>query len=187
MADRIRVATGDEIVNPRTGQRMVFRRTGADTEGQELVIECWSPPEQKGDPREPVHVHPKQEKTFRMIDGELTVSMNGTTRTLKGGEEIVVRSDAAHSFWNGSHQEAHCWQEFRPALRSAEFFSTWFSFARDGKVNARGMPGLLQMAATAQRFLDEIMVTTPPGWVQRVTFAVLAPIARFTGHEAERR
>jgi len=43
MDDRIHIATGEEIVNVRTGQRMVFRTTADDSDGRELVIECWSP------------------------------------------------------------------------------------------------------------------------------------------------
>lgn len=186
MTYRLEVATGDEIINPRTGQRMVFRRTAADSSGEELIIECWSPPEPSPAAREPLHVHPEQTKVFRIIDGELTVFMDGQTRTLAAGEEIVVPPDAAHSFWNAGDRDVHYWQEFRPALRSAEFFTTLFALARDGKLNERGMPGILQVALTIPRFRREIRVVSPPVWMQRAV-SLLAPIARLTGHEAERR
>jgi mannose-6-phosphate isomerase-like protein (cupin superfamily) len=186
LGDRIEVRTGEEIVNPRTGQRMTFRRTAADTNGRELILECWSPPEGEGQPREPVHVHPKQEKRFEIIGGELTVLLGGTTRTLRAGDEIVVPANAVHAFWNEGTTEAHYWQEFRPAMRSAEFFTTLFALARDGELNDRGMPGPLQVMATASRFKDEVMVVNPPAWLQRVMFA-FAPVARLLGRRAERR
>lgn len=187
MSEQIRIHAGERISNPRTGQRMLFTRTGEDSGGGELIIECWSPPHAEGDSREPVHVHPNQEKTFRVIDGELTVSIRSEVRTLGAGEEIVVPGDAPHSFWNESTAEAHYWQEFRPALRTAEFFATLFALARDGELNDRGVPSMLQAAVSISRFRDEIMVLTPPPWVQRITFAVLGPIARLTGHKPERQ
>lgn len=60
IADRAEVTTGDEIFNPRTGQRMAFPRTAADSGGEDLIIECWSPPEPSAAAREPLHVHPEQ-------------------------------------------------------------------------------------------------------------------------------
>lgn len=187
MADRIQVATGDEIFNPRTGQRMMFRRTSADGGGRELIIECWTPPNSDGDPREPMHVHPEQEKLFRVVEGQLRLSINGEVRTLFAGEEIVIDSDAKHCFWNESDEEAHYFQEFRPALRTAEFFATLFALARDGEINKNGVPGPLQMAASGARFRHEITVTNPPPWLQRMMFVVAAPLARLMGRVPERR
>ena len=36
--------------------------------------------------------------------------------------------------------------ELRPALDTETFFETFFGLGRDGKTNARGIPGLLQIA-----------------------------------------
>ena len=49
---------GDEIVNPRTGQRMVFLKTGSGTNGELVQIDTYNPP--TGVP-EPEHVHPYQQ------------------------------------------------------------------------------------------------------------------------------
>jgi hypothetical protein len=35
---------GDEIVNPRTGQRMVFLKIGTETGGELLRIDSYNPP-----------------------------------------------------------------------------------------------------------------------------------------------
>jgi len=35
---------GDEIANPRTGQRMVFLETGEETGGELLRIDSYNPP-----------------------------------------------------------------------------------------------------------------------------------------------
>jgi mannose-6-phosphate isomerase-like protein (cupin superfamily) len=184
MDDRIHIATGEEIVNVRTGQRMVFRATADDSDGRELVIECWSPRHPAGEPHEPVHTHPRQEKRFRMVDGELMVNIDGVTRTMGAGDEVVVPAGVRHSFWNASEAEAHYWQEFRPALRSAEFFSTLFALARESR---EGRRGTLQLLVSAARFQNEIMVTNPPPWMQRPMFAALKPLAKVLRVKAERR
>lgn len=51
------VKAGDEIVNPRTGQRMVFLKTGTETGGELLQIDSYNPPNA---PLEPEHVHPSK-------------------------------------------------------------------------------------------------------------------------------
>ncbi len=133
-----------------------------------------------------MHVHPKQEKRFRMIEGELAVVCDGAERVLRAGEEITLGPRQAHSFWNASDAPAHYWQEFRPALRSAEFFTTLFALTRDGTLDGRGLPSFLALAASGNRFHDELMVISPPPAVQRAMFAVLAPVARLFGVRAER-
>lgn len=164
---------------------MVFRKTGHESGGAELIIECWNAPLPPGEVPEPVHTHPKQEKIFRIIDGELMVRVHGVESVLHAGDELTIGPDDAHSFWNGSDREVHYWQEFRPALPIGEFFVTLFALARDGKLDERGMPSLLQVAASGSRFRNEIMASSPPPFVQRIAFAVLAPVARVLGHHAE--
>lgn len=43
------------------------------------------------------------------------------------------------------------------------------------------MPNLLQLALIAQEFEDVIRFTHPPQFVQRLLFAVLAPLASLLG------
>jgi len=63
-----------EILNPRTGQRMRFLQTAADTDGALLQIESVNPP--TGVP-EPEHIHPHQESRAAVINGTLR-RRNGT-------------------------------------------------------------------------------------------------------------
>jgi hypothetical protein len=56
--------------------------------------------------------------------------------------------------------------------------------ANDGKVDRKGRPVPLQAAVIAQEFADTIVFTHPPQAVQRVAFAILAPIARLLGYRA---
>lgn len=173
--------SGDEIVNPRTGQRMIFRRTAAETGGTLLQIETFNPP----GPAEPEHVHPHQESNARVLAGALHFSVRGRVQVVRAGETIVIPANTPHYFWNEGEEVAHAIQEFRPASRTEEFFETYFGLARDGKLNAQGMPpSLLHLAVLTAEFWDVIRVTRPPIPIQRLFAALLAPIGRRRGYRA---
>ena len=169
-----------EISNPRTGQRMRFTLTGADTGGELLRIESVHPPTNQ---IEPLHVHPLQESRARVASGALEFLVDGSTTLLGPGEEITIPAGARHRFRNPRPVEAVSVQEFRPALRIQEFFEAFFRLAEEGELDDRGMPSLLRTAVMAPAFADEIRIVTPPWPVQRLVFGVLGPIARRRGFD----
>ena len=65
---------GDKITNPRNGQVMIDLKTGAETNGQLLQIECFSPQTLE---REPEHIHPFQENSFEIISGSCVFDADG--------------------------------------------------------------------------------------------------------------
>ena len=132
---------GDIIVNRRTGQRMKFLNTWAETNGTQLQIECFSPVTSA---REPEHIHPYQENRFRVLSGELWFSIAGKIKVAYPGETISIPKNVPHYFWNGGSCEAHYIQEFYPALKIDGLFETFFALARDGKLNKNGAPNIFR-------------------------------------------
>jgi quercetin dioxygenase-like cupin family protein len=173
--------TEQEIRNPRTGQRMRFRQTADDTAGTLLRIESVNPPSGVA---EPEHVHPNQESRAEVITGTLRFVVEGRERRLGPGDSITIPAGTPHYFVNDGVDDAVSIQEFRPALRTADFFKTLFELAEQGKLDERGMPSLLTLALLGPRFADEIRAVSPPWSVQRVAFAVLGPLARLRGYAA---
>lgn len=53
--------------------------------------------------------------------------------------------------------------------------------ANAGKTNSKGMPNLLQVAVFGREFRDVVEFVKPPRTIQRVLFAVLAPVGRAFG------
>ena len=104
----------DEIVNPRTGQRVVFLETGTETGGQLLRIDSYSPPSPLLG-RE--HVHPFQESGAEVISGSLRFRVGGEERSVKAGESITIPANTPHEFWNEGEEEAHAVQWFKPTLK----------------------------------------------------------------------
>jgi quercetin dioxygenase-like cupin family protein len=95
---------GDEIVNPRTGQRMVFLKTGSETGGELVQIDTYNPP--TGVP-EPEHVHPFQESGAEVLSGSLRFRIRGEERSVNAGESITIPANTPHHFWNDGEEEAH--------------------------------------------------------------------------------
>src|SRR5215207_2613272 len=114
---------GDEIVNPRTGQRMVFLKTGTETGGELLRIDSYNPP---SPPLEPEHVHPLQESGAEVISGSLRFRVGGKEQSVKTEQSIIIPANTPHHFWNDGEEEvAHSVQWFKPALKIDRFFETY--------------------------------------------------------------
>lgn len=169
---------GQEIINPRTGQRMRFVQMRDD----ELLIESVNPPT---DEREPEHVHPKQESGADVRSGYLIFEVDGEPRRVGPGESITIPPNTPHRFWNESDDQAQTVQVFRPALGIAAFFETYFELARRGQLKAEGDIPLLQVAAMVPMFRDEIRLTHPPWPIVRIMSALLGPIARLRGYRGQ--
>jgi quercetin dioxygenase-like cupin family protein len=166
---------GQEIVNPRTGQRMRF----VELRPERLLLESFSPASRE---REPEHIHPKQESGAEVVSGTLTFQVDGDVRRVRAGETIVIPAGARHAFWNDGPGEAHWVGYFTPALEIASFFETLFALAQRGELDDKGMPSPMQLAVLVPEFGDEIRPTRPPWPVLRAVASTLAPIARRRGH-----
>jgi quercetin dioxygenase-like cupin family protein len=174
---------GDEIVNPVTGHRNIFRKTAQDTDGKLLQVDWIGRPGWKAGPR---HVHPYQEERFKVVSGTLGSHVEGVERIHRAGEEAVVPAEAKHTVWNAGDEEVHALVEFRPALRSETVLETLFGLAQDGKTNKAGVPSNpLQLSLIVHEYEDEIYLAQPPLAVQRVLFGALAFIGRLFGYRAD--
>jgi quercetin dioxygenase-like cupin family protein len=169
--------TGDRIENPRTGQQMTFLTTGEDSGGELARIDSYNPP----GPFEPVHVHPEQVSSAKVLSGSLVFLVEGREVRLGPSSLLEIPPGTPHTFRNEGPEEAHWIQEFRPALRIADFFETLFELARRGDLNARGLPSTLQLSLSVPAFGREIRLASPPWPVQRLVLAPLAPFARLRG------
>jgi quercetin dioxygenase-like cupin family protein len=154
---------------------MRFLRTAADTDGALLQIETVNPPSGVA---EPTHVHPHQETRAEVVSGTLRFVVDGKKRRLGPGEAITIPAGVPHHFVNDGDTDAIAIQEARPALRTAEFFETYFALAdRDD----HGKPSLLRFAVLGVRRRDPTHQRWP---LQRLAFALVGPIARLRGYTA---
>ena len=130
------------------------------------------------------HLHPALHERFSVQEGELTMLRDGQRSVLRAGEQAHIEPGVWHDWWNDGDVDAIVRVEITPGERFAHMIETLFGLAREGHVNKRGMPHLLQLALFATEFSDVAVFRKPPPAVQRVLFGALAPIARRRGYRA---
>jgi len=128
------------------------------------------------------HMHPALHESFSVVQGELTVVRDGQRSTLGAGERAHIEPRVWHDWFNEANVDAVVRVEVTPGERFAHMIETLFGLAREGHVDRKGMPNLLQLALTAQEFSDVIVLRKPPPSVQRVVSGALGPIARRRGY-----
>jgi mannose-6-phosphate isomerase-like protein (cupin superfamily) len=128
------------------------------------------------------HIHPSITERFRVVSGCLCVRINGAETILGPGDEATIPPGVPHDWWNAGDIEAQVVVEIDPGRRFEIMVSTLFGLANDGLTNDKGLPHLLQLAVIAEEFSDVVEFVQPPRIVQRVLFAILAPIGRALGY-----
>jgi quercetin dioxygenase-like cupin family protein len=174
--------TGQVIENPVSGERITFRRTAADTNGELLEFDVTLAP----DGHVPgMHVHPAQEERFEVLSGSVRFQKGLRRITAEAGDVVVVEPGKAHRFENAGELGAVMRVEVRPALEMERLFETAVALAEEGRVTSKGMPKPLDLALFVREFKDEVRGPGTPGWAQCAALAPLAWIARRRGR-AER-
>jgi mannose-6-phosphate isomerase-like protein (cupin superfamily) len=175
------IRAGDTIQNPVTGERLVFRKTSADTGGQAVVIETFVQPNGFV---AAAHVHPSQEERFEILRGSVGFKIGRKKLVAGPGQRLTVPAGAPHKFWNAGDDEAHFVCEVRPALQFESLLETMFGLAADGKTNRKGMPNPLRLAVIANAHFDTVQLPFPPALVQKLGLALGAPLGRVLGYGA---
>jgi quercetin dioxygenase-like cupin family protein len=157
---------------------MRFILTGEETDGEVLRVESLNPP---SDEVEPLHVHPFQESSSGVTSGHLRFLVGGEETLLGPGDAITIPPGTPHCFSVSGAEEARSIAEFRPALRIADFFRTYFELAERGDLDGDGKPSLLRSALLGPEFADEIRLVSPPWPLQRLVYFALGPLARMRG------
>lgn len=170
---------GEVYENPVTGERVVIRVGTHETGGERLVADIYARP---GAAVAGEHVHPSIDERFTVLRGKVGFCIDGREAIAKPGHEIHVPAGVVHDWWNAGDEEAHIVVEVQPAARFEAMILNLFGLAQDGKTDKKGMPFLLQLALLAREFEDVVQFTSIPRPVQRVLFALLAPIARLRGY-----
>ena len=168
--------------SPQTGERLVIHSTAESSNGKLFQAELTAQP---GSYVVRSHLHPSQEESFVVLEGEYGYRIGDRTGVGHPGETIVSPIRVPHAQWNAGPGVMRIYYEHRPALESAElFFETYFGLSRDAKLLPSGDMHLLQAAVLLTAVSDFIRITSPPLLVQDLTFPALAAIGRARGYRA---
>ena len=169
----------DSIENPVTGERIVFAKRPAPTDGAPLEFELTLEPRPAAVPE---HIHARQEEHIEVTAGAVLLRLGGKEQRLATGAALTLPAGIAHTLWNDGESEARLLVQVRPALRTKIAIETLFGLARDGKTNKHGSPNPLQGSLLAREY--ETFLGSPPVPIQKALLLVLIPIARLLGYRA---
>jgi quercetin dioxygenase-like cupin family protein len=134
---------GQELEGPG-GFRLLLVRTGAETGGELLEMEATYP---GTGPMPPMHLHPRQDEHFEVLDGAVLTVIEGAERRYEAGEAFDVPAGTAHQMAGDGPARVR-WR-VAPALRTAEFFEGLYG----GRAAAEGM-------AFLEEFSEEFRLVT---------------------------
>ncbi|HYM45623.1 MAG TPA: cupin domain-containing protein [Solirubrobacteraceae bacterium] len=150
---------GEELVNPITGERIVFLKTSADTGGALLEMDaCWTRPGH----RAPEHVHPEMQERFEVITGTARFRIAGVEQTRRSGAVAVAEPGVPHLAWNPTEESVRVRIQMRPALRWERFVEQLFALAGDAHARGLDMPDPASLAELLRQFPQEIATAPEP-------------------------
>ena len=128
---------GQILDNPVSGERIIFRETAADTNGERLSIDLVLAPDGHVPGK---HVHPEQIERFEVTGGTMKFTMGRKKIVAQAGDIVVVPAGTAHKFSNAGDGPATARVEVTPALRMEDLFETAVALAEAGRTNKKGLP-----------------------------------------------
>jgi quercetin dioxygenase-like cupin family protein len=171
--------TGQTLVNPVSRERITFRTTAAQSNGELVAIELELPPGARVPG--PQHLHPLQEERFEVVKGTMGFRIRRERVVAGRGEVVVVSPGVPHDFANLGDDTAVIRVEIRPALEMEQLFETAVALAEQGRTMLGGIPKPLELALFTREFDNEVRAAFPPRWLQRLALAPLAWLARRRG------
>jgi mannose-6-phosphate isomerase-like protein (cupin superfamily) len=182
---------GEAFENPVTGERMVFGKTGRDTNGALLEIEFLIPPNmRKGFAS---HFHPYFDERFEIVNGSARYMVGKDERATQASDVFVLPRSIAHVHpWNVGSEVLHYRKitlldkpDLQWLLETEQFFESLYALAQQGKIGNDGLPkNLLQKVVLVQSLQPHTYAAGIPVWVQRVAFGFLAAIGRAVGYKS---
>jgi quercetin dioxygenase-like cupin family protein len=147
------VCAGDELVNPASGERIVFLRTAAETAGRLLEMDdFWTRPGH----RTAEHIHPEMQERWEVIAGSVCFRIAGVERIAVPGEVVLAPAGAPHMASSLNAAPVHLRIQMRPALRWELFVERLFALARNGHTDERGILDPTLMVELLREFPREI-------------------------------
>jgi quercetin dioxygenase-like cupin family protein len=174
------IRAGDSLVNPVTGERLVFELTSHDTDGEYTRFETIVEP---GGKVASAHVHPYQTELFTVNTGTLGLKLGRDKLVLGEGASVQIDPGTAHKFWNAGDETLRFTAEVRPSLAFESLIETMFTLAADGKTNRKGMPGPLRLAVIAKHHFDVARLPVVPHSLQRAALVPGALLGRAVGYQ----
>jgi mannose-6-phosphate isomerase-like protein (cupin superfamily) len=157
------------IKNLVTGQAIRF----IETDGNSLEIQSTYLPFSV---EPPIHYHPFQDEYIQVVEGELTIRMNGEINVYRQGSLIHIPKNIRHSTWNSGFRETIVNWRVEPAMDTAVFLRTMARLSNEGATDSKGRPSFPVMVYLLKRYGRTYRLEQPAYLVQQFLYVLLFPI-----------
>ena len=170
-------ATGDTLTMP-DGTAFRIAKSAQDTRGEVVEIEITLP---AGAPSPPRHFHPEQDEAWSVLEGTLSVYLDGRWRSLDAGESISTPRGHHHTLRNRSGETVRVLDVHRPALDFQDYIEKLHQLAQSGKIKSPRHPKSLIYFALLWREQETQVAASP---VLRGGISLLALLGKLLGYRA---
>jgi len=166
------------VINPLSGERIVIRRTAAQTGGEVLDWELTLAP---GGRVPSSHAHPAQEEIFTVLEGTMRFRVGWRRLTAAAGDVVRIPPGTVHHFANPGNARARVAVQSRPALAMEELLGTAAAMATAQHSARRVLPRPIELALFMSEFEQEVRAPLIPARLMRPATRALAGFARRHG------
>lgn len=166
------ISAGDSIENPVTGETFTWIQTGRETGGAIAQCELRLAPTAH---LAAAHIHAVQEERFDVLEGRVQLIRGRERAVAEAGDTVVVPAGTPHA-WAPVGGGALVRVTFTPGNAVEEFFEQFCRWAKEGRVNAKGVPPMHLIGPVAVR--HDLFLTGPPIPLQRAVMGLLSGACR---------
>ena len=164
--------TGDTLAFP-DGSDYTITQSAGETGGSLVEMEILLPPNAVSPP---LHIHPRQEEDYEVLQGSLDIHFEGSWMRLPEGESMTVPRGEAHTFRNSSGLRVRFRNVHRPAVGFQDYLEEVHALTQEGKITSTTDPSsLMQLARLFEKYEDTIV---PGKRGQRAVLGLLARVGR---------
>ena len=174
------LTAGEVFENPRTGARLEVRAREPDRLEVERV---YKPHTGKADP----HVHLDFDQWFEVIDGAMSLTLDGQAREYGPGDSVHVPRGVPHvDAWNASDADLRVRARFEPLPEFVEGYTAALGAAmRNDDLNKQGEFRQLQLFTVLRAYHAQSYTSRLPIGLQKAAIPVLAAIGRMRGYRVQ--
>ena len=155
------------------GSSFKVRASAAETTGERVELEISVPPNSPGPPP---HFHPRQEEQWHVLQGTLSVQVDGQWRDLAEGESATIPAGHVHTLRNRTNDTVRVLDVHIPALDFQDYMMDLHRLNEEGKITSLRSPRSLMYLATVLRNHRTTQLTA--GRPQRIAESALAGLGR---------
>jgi mannose-6-phosphate isomerase-like protein (cupin superfamily) len=141
-------ARSGQVLTMPDGTSFLIVESAADSDGSRIEFEITMKPGAMGPPK---HFHPRQQESWMVLEGELSVLVEDDWRTLGQGETLLIPPNTVHTLRNPSKGVVRFRDVHEPALDFQDYIQALHDKAVAGDLTSRMTPSTLITGAMILR------------------------------------